>query len=137
MENLSAELESANIGQADKIRAGTLYAAGTIRRNTADFVHFEQTKVQSALDALKKNNPSEYAAEISSANTSLNGSFGQIARVTDPTFAAAAAVTRKALGRNIDFSKQSDRESLGNAVANQILKSSSFCTGSHVTTCAN
>jgi hypothetical protein len=135
MHKLSSTLETANMARADQIRAGALYASGTIRQNTADFVHFEQTIVQTALDGLKAADPAQYGAEIQKANSSLNGPFSKLARATDPIFARAATATRKELGRDIDFEKQGDREALGNNVAKQLEKNASFCTGSHIQRC--
>jgi len=125
MRRLSASLEKANMTRANQIRAGKLYSGGTVRENTADFVHFEQGLVQTALDKFQRDDPDRYVAEIQSASSMLNGPFGRLARATDPTFARAAAATRKALGRDIDFGSQSDREALGNAVAEQIEQSDS------------
>lgn len=120
---LSADLESADLARANQIRDGHLYSGGTIQANTADFVHFEQGKVQ------------RYAQTINDANSSLNGPLSSLAKLTDPTFSRAVSATQRALGRDIDFASQRDREALGNAVANELSRSSSFCTGSHILQC--
>ncbi|MGD9597239.1 MAG: RHS repeat-associated core domain-containing protein, partial [Steroidobacteraceae bacterium] len=136
MRTLSEKLENKNMIRANQIRAGQLYSSGSISDNTADFVHFEQSIVQSELDDLRIANPEEYARTISEANSALNGaSFAAAGRVTDPNFARAVTATRKELGRDIDFSKQSDREALGNAVAHEVEKSRPYCTGSRIRRC--
>jgi len=135
MHKISSRLETANMERAEQIRAGTIYSSGSVRQNTADFVHFEQSVVQGALDELKATNATEYAEEVQTANRNLNGAFSQLARATDPAFARAAAATREELGRDIDFEKQSDREALGNNIAEEVEKRASFCTGSHIRRC--
>jgi len=135
MHQLSSSLERANMARADQIRTGTLYSSGSVRQNTADFVHFEQGLVQQALDKLQASNPSQYAEEVGRNNSILNGPFSAVAKATDPTFARAAAATRNALGRDIDFAKQGDREALGNAVAKEVEKNRPLCTGTRLEHC--
>jgi hypothetical protein len=136
MHDLSADLEQKNLDRANQIRNGTLYATGSIKENTAAFVHFEQSNVQTALDALNQRDPEAYNSTIASANSRLNGpSAGLAARVTDPIFSQAVRATQKALGRDIDFANQKDREALGNAVAKGAADAHMTCTGSRVGAC--
>ena len=80
--------------------------------------------VQSQLDSLQQSNPAAYSKTITDINGALNpGKIGQFFSTRLPTDKAYAGVldgVRKDLGRNIDFSKQSDREAIGNAVINHV-----------------
>jgi RHS repeat-associated protein len=133
MQKLSQDLENRNIERAGGIISGRIAANGSIAANTAEFVHFEQTNVQSALDSLQAKNPNEYGVTIKEANSALNGVRSNL--IVDSNFAAALDVTKKALGRPIDFANQKDREALGNAVAAQAAKNAQFCTGTRLRTC--
>lgn len=133
MHALSAALESANNERASEIVAGRLYQGGTIQSNTADFVHFEQSIVQQELDKLKIRNRRSYDYNVTLATESINDT--SITERTDPLFARAVISVQKALGRAIDFSKQSDREALGNAIAKEASRLATPCTGTHIFKC--
>lgn len=63
-------------------------------------------------------------------NALLNGGFENFATtVTDFRFARALSETRRELGRDIDFSKQSEREAIGNNVMENQRDS---CTGTRL-----
>lgn len=80
------------------------------------------------VEAKRASNPN-YAGAISRINSLLNGDASQLTRLTDPAFAAAVSETRSELGRAIDFSKQSDRERIGN---NIMENQREYCTGTQV-----
>jgi hypothetical protein len=82
----------------------------------ADLVHFEQTTVQGVLDEAKESDPVAYVYTIEQANNLLNPSPAQrqfIFLDTDEAYIKVLDAVRADLGRDIDFSKQSDREKLG------------------------
>jgi hypothetical protein len=97
-----------------------LSASGSVERNTRDFVRYEQTLVQEALERLRSSDPRGYCEQIRIANTA-------IARVLKPragcacgalaTFVRAAQSCLARLGRTIEFSAQADREALGEELA--------------------
>jgi hypothetical protein len=132
---LSADLEKANLDRANEIRAGTRYATGSIEEHNRDFVHFEQSHVQAALDGLQTSDPEGYKSNVDAANSALNGPIGLLAKATDPSFAAAVAATRSSLGHAIDFARQKDREALGNTIAAAAAKAQLTCIGSLVGAC--
>jgi hypothetical protein len=132
---LSADLEKANLDRANEIRAGTRYATGSIEEHNRDFVNFEQSHVQAALDGLQASNPQGYKSEVDAANAALNGPISSLAKATDPAFASAVAATRASLGHAINFASQKDREALGNTIAAAAAKAKLTCTGSRVGAC--
>ncbi len=87
-------------------------------------VHNEQTTVQGQLNSLQQSNPDAYKTTISEINRALNpGTLGKEASSlfsTDKAFQGVLNGVRKDLGRDIDFSKQSDREAIGNALINHV-----------------
>jgi hypothetical protein len=87
-------------------------------------VHNEQSSAQEQLNNLQQSNPAAYSKTITEINGALNpGTVGQVASTifsTDKAYAGVLAGVRKDLGRNIDFSKQSDREAIGNALINHV-----------------
>lgn len=87
-------------------------------------VNVEQTEVQKQLDGLRQSNLAAYDKVITEINGVLNpGVAGQTASSlfgTDRAFGKVLDGVRKDLGRNIDFSKQNDREALGNALIEHI-----------------
>ena len=83
-------------------------------------VHMEQSRVQGSLDSLKKSDPAAYKTLVAESNAGLNPSdamrrAGSIFP-TDKAYLGVLDGVRKQLGRNIDFSKQGDREAIGNAL---------------------
>ena len=120
MAALSNTLESVNVHRAKLICSGQLYATGSIECNTRDFVCYEQVLVQEALDRLRWTDPHAYAEQVRIAN-------GALARVLRPraacasgalaAFVCAAECCLVIIGRAIEFSAQSDRETLGEELA--------------------
>jgi len=104
----------------------------------AKIVNMEQTKVQSSLDTLQKSDVTAYNNLIQDANKLLNPSDGvkRVAPDTDAAYNNFLDQVRKGLGRDIDFSRQSDRENIGNAVIKHI-KQTGGCdiTGNKVAGC--
>lgn len=91
MGDLSARLQQANIARADAIREGRLYTSGSERENTNNFIHFEQSFVQGALDKLKADDSAAYDKLIGEANDNLNGRLTGLAGLADPNFAKGLA----------------------------------------------
>jgi hypothetical protein len=116
---LGAMLEVANVRRAREIRAGTLYRAGSVQGNTADFVHFEQSLVEAELDRLRAHDPRAYQDVVACANVQILRATARVARWLNREFARAVMVTRQQLGREIDFGRRGDREILGNAIARE------------------
>jgi hypothetical protein len=120
LESVGQNLEKLNQREANAIQNGSLSGPNLDQR----LVHNEQSAVQSQLDGLQQSNPGAYKTTISEINGALNpGAVGQFASTRFSTDAAYAGVlngVRKDLGRNIDFSKQGDREAVGNALVNHI-----------------
>ncbi|MGH7489234.1 MAG: hypothetical protein ACREMY_27065, partial [bacterium] len=87
-------------------------------------VHNEQSAVQGQLNSLQQSDPAAYAKTIGEINGALNpGTLGKEASSlfsTDKAFQGVLNGVRKDLGRNIDFSKQGDREAIGNALIQHI-----------------
>src|SRR5207244_9075725 len=106
--NIGQDLEQLNSRTVEDIRSGSLAGPNLDAR----MVHTEQTEVQKQLDSLNKSNPAAYAKTISEINSVLNpGKGGQVASSlfsTDRAFGRVLDSVRKNLGRNIDFSRQSD-----------------------------
>jgi RHS repeat-associated protein len=121
LEGVGQNLEKMNQTEAAAIQNGTLSGPNL----DGQLVHNEQSSVQSQLDGLQQSNPSAYNTTISEINGALNpsSSFSQKVSSAFPTDAAFQGVlngVRKDLGRNIDFSKQGDREAIGNALIKHI-----------------
>ncbi len=120
LEGVGQNLEKLNQQEMSAIQNGTLTGPNLDQQ----LVHNEQSAVQTQLDNLRQSNPAAYSQTITELNGALNpGKVGQFASTRFPTDAAYASVlngVRKDLGRNIDFSKQSDREAIGNAVINHV-----------------
>jgi capsid protein len=124
---LSAMLEVANMSRAQEIRACRMYPDAAVEHNTADFIHYEQTLVQAALDSLRRQHPERYHQEIELANFLLNAMNRTVARrVLRWTFADAVRAVIAELGVNIDFARQSHREMLGLQLARACARSSRF-----------
>jgi RHS repeat-associated protein len=120
LEAVGQSLEKLNQAEAGAIQNGTLSGPNLDQQ----LVHNEQSAVQSQLDTLQQSNPAAYRTTISEINAALNpGSVGQFASTqfsTDKAYARVLGRVRRDLGRNIDFSKQSDREAIGNALIDHI-----------------
>jgi RHS repeat-associated protein len=119
LEGMGQKLEKLNQTESNQIQAGTLSGPNLDQQ----MVHNEQSAVQGQLNDLKQSNPAAYTKTIGEINGALNGITAkglQQLSGTDRAFAGVLAGVRKDLGRNIDFSKQSDREALGNALIKHI-----------------
>lgn len=90
----------------------------------ARMVHMEQSKVESSLKALEKKDPAAYKTLIAESNAGLNptGATRTLGNrfPTDAAYLKVLDGVRKSLGRDINFSKQSDREAIGNALIQHI-----------------
>lgn len=129
IDRMGGALKGQNLSMAAQIRAGNALTGSDRAANDRMMVHREQTMVQGFLDSERGSNPN-YAGAIAQINSLLNGDAAQLAtRFSDPAFAAAVGETRRELGRAIDFSKQSDRERIGNNVMENQRGS---CTGTRI-----
>jgi len=112
-----------NTGIAASIQNGSLSGENLDAR----IVHMEQTKVQGSLDQLKKSDPAAYRKAVEESNAALNptGIMRTAATTldTDKAYMKVLDGVRKNLGRNIDFSRQGDREAIGNALIQHIRQS--------------
>lgn len=93
-------------------------------------VHMEQSKVQEPLNSLKKSDPAAYQMLIKESNAGLNPSdalrkAGSVF-ATDKAHLGVLDGVRKKLGRDIDFSRQGDRERIGNALIQRIRQTGGF-----------
>ncbi len=136
LSGLSHDLEQMNGQEALAIEHGTLGGIGLDDR----LVHAEQSSVQAHLNALSSSDPGAYASLISQVNGLLNpnGSAAAAASMysSDRQYHSILNSSRSGLGRDIDFSRQGDREAIGNALEHY-LKSSGACdaTGTHIKSC--
>ena len=114
------DLLQINRGIAGEIQSGKLGGSDLDAR----IVNREQTKVQGALDSLKKSDPAAYDKLVKESNAGLNPSenLRKAAFGTDKAYLGVLDGVRKNLGRDIDFRKQSDREAIGNALIQHIRK---------------
>ncbi len=114
LRELSAMLEVANLLRAQEIRARRIYHEDSVEQNTADFIRYEQTLVQAALDSLRSRHPERYRREVDLANFLLNALNGRLTRrVLRSAFARAVRAAIHELGSDIDFARQRHREMLG------------------------
>ena len=126
LEGVGQKLQGFNEGEAHLIASGNMGGPGLDQQlvHNEQMVHNEQSVVQGQLDGLKQSNPDAYSQTISQINGALNpgavGSFASTRFSTDKAYAGVLDGVRKDLGRNIDFSKQGDREAIGNALVNHI-----------------
>lgn len=114
---INAKVRGVNDRIASQMRSGTFRSRGSIEANDRALVNIEQSAVQGYLDDLSASSPDQYNDLISNVNSLLNGDGGVgkgASGILDPRVAAAADRTREALGRDIDYANQSDREMLGN-----------------------
>jgi hypothetical protein len=125
LRDLSAMLEVANMLRAQEIRSRLIYPEDSVERNTVDFIHYEQTLVQAALDTLRGRHPKRYRQEVELANFLLNALNRSVARyVLRWAFADAVRAAIAELGADIDFARQSHREMLGLQLARASARSS-------------
>jgi len=136
MTAVSSKLETLNKQSALAIESGQLGGPGLDAR----MVHIEQTAVQGSLNQLRDNNSTSYKAVVDGANALLNPSGIDKAlsnsHSTDAAYGRILDGVRQNLGRNIDFSSQSDREAIGNAVI-RFVRETGGCdvTGTRIKSC--
>ena len=120
LEGLGQNLEKMNQAEASAIQNGSLSGPNLDQQ----LVHNEQSAVQNRLNNLQQSDSAAYSKTISEINRALNpgtaGQFFSTRFATDKAYAGVLAEVRKNLGRDIDFSKQSDREAIGNALIKHI-----------------
>ncbi len=119
LEGVGQNLEKLNQMEAEAIQNGSLSGPNLDQQ----LVHNEQSSVQDQLDDLQRSSPTGYMRIISDINGSLNSAVTQGLEQlsgTDRAYAGVLEGVRNDLGRNIDFSKQSDRETIGNALVNHV-----------------
>jgi len=126
LRQLSSQLQNVNSNAAGKL---FLSGSTSIVQTDKKLVRMEQDFVQGYLDNLKGENLTEYEALVNDANASLNG----IGRKVDANYGKILDSVRSDLGRDIDFSKKSDRVAIGDAVTSAIRNDSKVtCTGSRI-----
>jgi hypothetical protein len=109
-----------NSSRAQLICRGLLYGSGSIERNTIDFIRYEQILVQKALDGLCRTDPGAYAQQIRHADNAIAHILQRrelCASSALATFVRATDACLARLGRMLEFSRQADREALGEALA--------------------
>jgi len=133
---ISSGLERAN--EAAALRVATGQWSG--RNLDSRLVHYEQTAVQAGLDSFAQSNPEGYASAIKEINGLLNAGgvteFAATRMPSDRSYMRVLGGVRENLGRGIDFSKQSDREAIGNALVRD-ARLSGACdqTGTRIKSC--
>ncbi len=119
LESIGEDLADFNEQKATAIVNGSLGGKDLDKR----MVNMEQTEVQRLLGNLYNSDPAKYGRVISQINNALNGFvdrlLGKIFN-TDAAYGHVLDKVRNDLKRDIDFSKQSDREAIGNALIQHI-----------------
>jgi RHS repeat-associated protein len=119
LEGVGENLLKLNESEANAIQNGSLSGPNLDQQ----LVHNEQSSVQGQLDSFQQSDPTGYTKAIGEINGSLNRMVTrglQQLTGTDRAYAGVLDGVRKNLGRNIDFSKQGDREAIGNGLINQV-----------------
>jgi RHS repeat-associated protein len=119
LEGVGENLQKLNESEANAIQNGSLSGPNLDQQ----LVHNEQSSVQGQLDSFQQSDSAGYTKAIGEINGSLNGMVTQGLEQltgTDRAYAGVLAGVRKDLGRDIDFSKQSDREAIGNALIKHV-----------------
>ena len=118
---LGAWLEDLNLRRAAAIRAGLLYASGSVHNNTQDFVRVEQGAVQLQLDRLRIVQPQRYKSEVAAVNralclaASVPGWLGE-----GDAFRRSLLAARREGRCQADFGSQRFRELLGLEIADAL-----------------
>jgi RHS repeat-associated protein len=116
------ELQGLNSAIQSAVEAGSLSGPNI----DSQIVHIEQSHVQDMLDNLKATDAGAYEKIISESNHSLNPKSGsatdRAARLfsSDKAYMKVLDQVRKQFGRDLDFSKQGDREAIGNALIKHV-----------------
>lgn len=125
LDNMSSQLEAHNRGMlADVLKL----PAGNIAANDNRLVTNEQNFVQGMLDKLSSSDPSGFKSIVGNINSILNTTATDM---FNPTEAKALGEVRQTLGRDIDFSKKSDRIAIGQQLTHDI-RATQVCTGSRI-----
>ncbi len=113
---VSGRLEQLNVNVARGLESGRISGSNLDQR----IVHAEQTVVQGELNSLRQNDAATYNRVVGETNALLNprGLIAGMANTypSDRAYQRVLNGVRESLGRDIDFSKQSDREAIGNAL---------------------
>ena len=113
LREVSGRLETLNVQTALSIENGSLSHPDL----DGYLVNLEQTNVQAALDQLRTTNPERYQSVVREVNALLNAKGWQrrAGRFygSDRAYQDVLDQVRDDLGRDIDFSSQNDRESIG------------------------
>jgi len=119
LEGVGQNLQKLNESEANAIQNGSLSGPNLDQQ----LVHNEQSSVQDQLNSFQQSDPTGYTKAIGEINGSLNGmvtkGLEQLTG-TDRAYAGVLAGVRTSLGRDIDFSKQGDREAIGNALIQHV-----------------
>ncbi|MGB0122089.1 MAG: RHS repeat-associated core domain-containing protein [Silvibacterium sp.] len=119
LEGVGQNLQKLNESEANAIQNGSLSGPNLDQQ----LVHNEQSSVQGQLNSFQQSDPTGYTKAIGEINGSLNGmvtkGLEQLTG-TDRAYAGVLAGVRTSLGRDIDFSKQGDREAIGNALIQHV-----------------
>lgn len=119
LDSIGKDLEQTNAQLANDIRSGALSDPNLDAR----MVRTEQNEVQRLLDNLKASDPDKYNSIIGDVNTMLNNYRDIIAGKmvsTDRAYSDVLDKVRESLHGHIDFSRQADREAIGNAMIQHI-----------------
>jgi RHS repeat-associated protein len=122
LRNVSATLEELNVATALSLEAGKIPTEGL----NDYLISMEQTKVQELLDQLGETSPEIYARVTSEVNSLLNAAPGSAAGYSGSFYGSDAAYqdvlsgVREDLGRDIDFTNQTDREMIGSALVEKV-----------------
>lgn len=126
LEGVGENLQKLNESEASAIQNGSLSGPNLDQQ----LVHNEQSSVQDQLNSFQQSDSAGYTRAIGEINGSLNGlaakGLEQLTG-TDRAYAGVLAGVRKDLGRNIDFSKQSGREAIGNALIKHVIQTGGGC----------
>ncbi len=128
LESTGEALLKVNEQSVSQIESGALTGSGS--ELDSKMVNIEQSAVQQSLNAFQSKDPTAYGTAISELNGLLNGksttaanalgAVGSTLLSTDGAYAQVLAGVRKSLGHDINFANQSDREAIGNALAQHI-----------------
>jgi RHS repeat-associated protein len=119
LEGVGENLQKLNESEAMSIQNGSLSGPNL----DGQLVHNEQSSVQGQLNNFQQSDPMGYMKAIGEINGSLNSTATKMLEQlsgTDRAYAGVLAGVRKDLGRDIDFSKQGDREAIGNALIQHV-----------------
>lgn len=116
MEGISESIFSHNVGNLERIQNGSINLTGS--ELSSYLLSSEQGHLQSILDRIQTDNPDFYGSLVDTMNASLNATDSRLQNLLpeDRLYMSIVESARTQLGRNIDFSSQSDRIMIGNAL---------------------